>query len=104
MAGCAVFAAAAAAGVRAASAFGVGGAAAGDAAGDGVRPACPSPPGIDSLPLLAATVSLVITGDFDAPRFVRFASATSGESSAAATKATPETRREAMAMRIIGSW
>ena len=51
-------------------------------------------------PLLAATVSLVITGLLDALRFVRFASATSGESSAHATLAT---RRSRMVVRSMAN-
>ena len=53
-------------------------------------------------PLLAATVSLVITGLLEALRFVRFASATSGESSAHATLATA-TRRSRMVVRSMAN-
>jgi len=44
-----------------------------------------SPEASESRPLLLARLSFVITGPFDALRFVRFASATSGESCADTT-------------------
>jgi hypothetical protein len=49
-------------------------------------------------PPLAATVSFVMTGVFDGLRFVRFASATSGESSADAKAAT---RHRAIVVRSM---
>src|SRR6185436_16861336 len=58
-----------------------------------------SPAGIESRPLLLATISLVITGVLDALRFVRLASATSGESSADATAAMSRSRGIILRMR-----
>lgn len=52
----------------------------------------------DIRPLLAATVSLVITGVFDVLRFVLFAAATSGESCAETTPATTKRRRVVRSM------
>ena len=82
---------AAAAGVASAAGVVAAGAAAAPRLGNGN--ACPS--GIETRPLLGvapARVAFVITGVFAALRFARFASATSGESSAAETVAAVRSR------------
>ena len=99
---------AAAAGAGAAA--GVGAAAGAEAAAttdaDGVAGAAragggtASPEDIEIRPL--PTVSFVITGVFDTLRFVRFASATSGESAAVETRAVA-TSKPAMMVRMIQS-
>lgn len=82
-----------------------GGAGAGVVEGGGVTGAAfvlaatgASPAGVENRPLLAATVALVITGRFDAARLVRFAAATSGESSAETTPARTRRIREERSM------
>jgi hypothetical protein len=57
---------------------------------------------IETLPLPFPTVLFVITGVFDAVRFVRLASATSGESAAEAVAATSRARiRAVRRMKVI---
>jgi len=60
--------------------------------------AATSPAGIENRPLLLATVSLVITGAFERARLTRFASATSGESSADTDVATSSTAINGLSM------
>lgn len=84
------------AGLAAACGAPVGAAGAGEVAGEGadvVCATCVSLSLVETRPLLVARVSFVITTVFEAARFERFASATSGESWAEATAAKRSSAR-----------